>query len=86
MLYSSISEFLWLLFSACRRWVKSAAKKDDTDEDIAKYNGEWEVKEPDSPTVIGDKGLVLTTKARHAAISTKLDKPFTFSGKPLIVQ
>lgn len=68
------------------RWVKSAAKKEGTDEDIAKYNAEWEVKEAESNPVKGDVGLELTTKARHAAISAKLDKPFTFSGKPLIVQ
>jgi len=68
------------------KWVKSAATKDDTDEDIAKYNGEWEVKEGDGSAVQGDAGLVLTTKARHAAISAKLDQPFTFSGKPLVVQ
>lgn len=75
-------------FARCcfSRWVKSAAKKEDTDEDIAKYNGEWEVKEADDRAVKGDKGLVLTSKARHAAISAKLDRPFPFSGKPLIVQ
>ena len=68
------------------RWVKSEAKKDDTDEDIAKYNAEWEVKEAETNLVQGDVGMVLTTKARHAAITTKLKKPFSFDGKPLIVQ
>ncbi len=29
-----------LLFHVCCRWILSAAKKDDTDEDIAKYDGE----------------------------------------------
>ena len=71
---------------AARRWVKSEAKKEDSDEDIAKYNGEWEVKEPETSPVQGDVGLVLTTRARHAAISAKLDTPFKFTGKPLVVQ
>ena len=66
--------------------MKSEAKKDGADEDIARYNGEWDVKVADAELVKGDVGLVLTTKARHAAISSKLSKPFTFSGKPLIVQ
>lgn len=34
----------------------------------------------------GDLGLVLKSKARHAAISTLLAKPFYFEDKPLIVQ
>lgn len=74
------------MFSVISRWVKSQAKKDDTDEDISKYNGEWEVKGSELPVVVGDVSLVLTTKARHAAITAKLNKPFTFTGKPLVVQ
>lgn len=66
--------------------MPSEAKKDDTDEDLAKYLGEWEVMSGSPEILTGDVGLVLTTKARHAAVSAKLDKPFTFSGKPLIVQ
>lgn len=31
-------------------------------------------------------GLVLKSKAKHAAISAKLDRPFFFTTKPLIVQ
>jgi calnexin len=33
-----------------------------------------------------DLGLVLKSKAKHAAISSRLAKPFKFAGKPLIVQ
>ena len=33
-----------------------------------------------------DLGLVLTTEAKHAAISALLDRPFEFKEKPLIVQ
>lgn len=34
----------------------------------------------------GDMGLVLKSKAKHAAIAAPLDRPFTFATKPLIVQ
>jgi calnexin len=34
----------------------------------------------------GDNGLVLKSKAKHAAISASLDRPFFFTNKPLIVQ
>lgn len=34
----------------------------------------------------GDKGLVLVSRAKHHAISAKLNKPFLFDTKPLIVQ
>lgn len=36
--------------------------------------------------MIGDKGLVLKTHAKHAAIAAKLSKPFVFGDKPLVVQ
>lgn len=69
------------------KWVKSKAKKDDVDETIAKYDGEWSI-EPSSDAVLeGDLGLVLKSKAKHHAISSRLVKPFDFSKKqPLIVQ
>ena len=34
----------------------------------------------------GDKGLVLSSRAKHAAISFALDRPFVFKEKPLVVQ
>ena len=34
----------------------------------------------------GDRGLVLKSKAKHAAISSRLTKPFHFLTKPLVVQ
>lgn len=34
----------------------------------------------------GDLGLVLKSKAKHAAIAARLNKPFVFSDKPLVVQ
>ncbi|XP_054648357.1 calnexin isoform X3 [Dunckerocampus dactyliophorus] len=67
-------------------WVLSSAKKDDTDEDIAKYDGKWEVEEMKDSKLPGDKGLVLKSRAKHHAISAQLLRPFTFDTQPLIVQ
>ena len=68
------------------KWVKSQAKKDDIAEEIAKYDGEWSVESPQRSLLENDLGLVLKSKAKHAAISSRLTKPFTFTGKPLVVQ
>nr|XP_034493110.1 calnexin-like [Marmota flaviventris] len=67
-------------------WILSKAKKDDTDNEIAKYDGKWEVDEMKETKLPGDKGLVLMSRAKHHAISAKLNKPFLFDTKPLIVQ
>ncbi|XP_020285185.1 calnexin isoform X1 [Pseudomyrmex gracilis] len=67
-------------------WILSEAKKNDIDDDIAKYDGIWSVEELKRHAEKGDLGLVLKSQARHAAISTMLDKPFYFEDKPLIVQ
>ncbi|KAM3967988.1 calnexin 99A [Aphomia sociella] len=69
-----------------KKWVKSEAKKQDVDENIAKYDGKWEIQAPSRKILKNDFGLVLTTEAKHAAISALLDKPFEFTDKPLIVQ
>lgn len=69
-----------------KRWQKSRAKKDDTSEEIAKYDGVWEVEQPQRPILDGDLGLVLKSKAKHAAIAARLTKPFVFADKPLVVQ
>ncbi|OWF46265.1 calnexin-like isoform X2 [Mizuhopecten yessoensis] len=68
------------------RWTVSQAKKDDTDENIAKYDGRWSVEEPKDNAMEGDLALLLKTKAKHHAISSKLEKTYVFSGKPFIVQ
>jgi calnexin len=68
------------------KWILSEAKKDDTDEDIAKYNGKWAVEEEDFSPLEGDQSLVLKTRARHHAIAAALDKPYEFKGKPFVVQ
>lgn len=66
--------------------MKSQAKKDDIAEEIAKYDGIWAVESPHRSLLENDYGLVLKSKAKHAAISSRLNKPFVFTGKPLVVQ
>ncbi|XP_056625856.1 calnexin isoform X2 [Triplophysa dalaica] len=67
-------------------WVLSQAKKDGIDEEIAKYDGKWEVEEMQDTKLPGDKGLVLKSRAKHHAISGLLLRPFIFETKSLIVQ
>ncbi|XP_031555789.1 calnexin-like [Actinia tenebrosa] len=68
------------------RWIQSQAKKDGVDENIAKYDGVWSFEEPLTKLFKEDIGLVLKSRARHHAISAKLDKKFDFKDKPFIVQ
>lgn len=68
-------------------WIKSLAKKDDTAEEIAKYDGNWTWEAPQRIVWKDDIGLVLKSKAKHAAIAAHLTKPFTFTeSKELVVQ
>ncbi|XP_046395404.1 calnexin-like isoform X2 [Ischnura elegans] len=69
-----------------KKWIISQAKKDDTDENIAKYDGKWEVEPAQRHPLRGDMGLVMKSRAKHSAISAHLDRPFRFEDKPLIVQ
>lgn len=69
-----------------KKWVKSEAKKQGVDENIAKYDGKWAIQQPSRKIFKDDLGLVLTTEAKHAAISTLLQRPFEFKDKPFIVQ
>ncbi|XP_044727577.1 calnexin-like isoform X2 [Chrysoperla carnea] len=69
-----------------KRWQRSEATKDGIDADIAKYDGIWSVETPQREKLKGDLGLVLKSKAKHAAISAQLTKPFEFVDKPLVVQ
>lgn len=66
------------------RWTHSAARKADDAE--AKYDGVWSIEAPQKAILKNDLGLVLKSKAKHAALSSRLVKPFVFSDKPLIVQ
>ena len=69
------------------KWVKSKAKKEDVEEVIAKYDGLWAIESSIDAALDGDLGLVLKSRARHHAISTRLSSPFTFTrNKPLVVQ
>lgn len=68
------------------KWTRSQAKKEGTDDSIAKYDGVWEVEALAKDALPGDTGLVLKSKAKHSAISAKLKKPFKFDDKVLIVQ
>ncbi|XP_012287295.1 calnexin isoform X2 [Orussus abietinus] len=69
-----------------QKWIISETKKNNIDEEIAKYDGKWMVEEPKRNMEEGDLGLVLKSKARHAAISAPLSRPFRFEDKPLVVQ
>ncbi|TRY71728.1 hypothetical protein TCAL_03416 [Tigriopus californicus] len=69
-----------------KKWTKSQAKKDGTDAAIAKYDGEWSLETATKDPLNGDMGLVMKSKAKHAAISAKLRKPFQFHSKPLVIQ
>uniref|UniRef100_A0AAY4AIG1 Calmegin n=1 Tax=Denticeps clupeoides TaxID=299321 RepID=A0AAY4AIG1_9TELE len=68
------------------RWQLSKTMKEDADDDIAKYDGKWEVEALKENKVPGDLGLVLKSRAKHHAIAAMLDKPFVFKDKPLVVQ
>lgn len=49
--------------------------------------GKWGIEELERFSLKNDKGLVLLSESRHAAISSKLDKPFKFdNGKTLVIQ
>ncbi|XP_022178587.1 calnexin-like [Myzus persicae] len=70
-----------------KKWIKSNSKKPDVDEELAQYDGKWSIEELERFPLKGDRGLVLASESRHAAISSKLDKPFKFDGgKTLVIQ
>uniref|UniRef100_T1IU60 Calnexin n=1 Tax=Strigamia maritima TaxID=126957 RepID=T1IU60_STRMM len=69
-----------------KRWVISSARKEDTDADIAKYDGKWNLEQAKENALKGDFGLVLKSKAKHHAIAVSLERTFKFEKKPLIVQ
>lgn len=72
--------------SSEKNWIISKARKDDTAEEISKYDGEWIIEAPERIVWKKDLGLVLKSKAKHAAISSNLYKKFVFNDKPLVVQ
>lgn len=68
------------------KWIRSQAKKDGGDASISKYDGQWSVEGLSKEALTGDLGLVLKSKAKHAAVAAKLKKPFKFENQMLIVQ
>ena len=68
------------------RWIVSQAKKEGVDISLSKYDGVWSVEVPESASLIGDYSLVLKSKARHHAVSSKLRKPFKFDAPNLVIQ
>ncbi|XP_050532586.1 calnexin-like [Daktulosphaira vitifoliae] len=70
-----------------KKWVKSNSKKPDVDEELAQYDGKWSIEQLEKFPLKGDKGLVLSSESRHAAISSKLNRPFKFDQtKPFVIQ
>ena len=69
-----------------KKWIKSKAMKAGVEEAIAKYDGEWALEKAQKDPLTGDLGLVMKSKAKHAAISAPLGKAFKFNDKPLVVQ
>lgn len=75
-----------------RYWIRSSSKKsvdsnsNNAADEIAQYDGVWSVESPLRPLFRNDLGLVLKSKAKHAAIAAPLSRPFVFADKPLIVQ
>ncbi|VDM96104.1 unnamed protein product [Thelazia callipaeda] len=69
-----------------KKWLLSKGKKDNVEDSIAKFNGEWEIGAPSKVVIDNDLGLIVKTKARHHAIATKFARPFRFVENPLIVQ
>jgi len=71
-----------------QKWMKSMAKKEGAEAGIDQFDGEWAVEAAEKNALNGDLGLVLKSKAKHAAISSRFKKPFVFkdSKKPLILQ
>ena len=48
--------------------------------------GVWALEEPETPLLRGDRALVLKSKAKHAAISVQLSRPYKFGAKPFVLQ
>ncbi|KAL3314038.1 hypothetical protein Ciccas_007351 [Cichlidogyrus casuarinus] len=68
------------------KFILSTAKKDGTDELIARYEGKWKVEVPASSAIEDDYSLVMDSKAKHHAIAMKLDKPLKFDTKEVVIQ
>lgn len=73
-------------------WVASEAMKKmnqegDKEVEEFKFDGEWAVEEPNVlPGLLGDKGLVMKSKAKHHAISSLFPSTIDPKDKPLVIQ
>ncbi|CAG2113736.1 unnamed protein product, partial [Medioppia subpectinata] len=65
------------------RWIRSETSKSDSQE--LKYDGQWALT-PTTTALKGDSCLIVKSRAKHHAISAKLDKVFKFNAKPLVLQ
>ncbi|CAG7830867.1 unnamed protein product [Allacma fusca] len=70
---------------AKKRWIISRAQKEEQD-NVFKYDGHWDFDLPQRVIFTNDRALILRSKAKHAAISAKLNRRFDFNTKPLLVQ
>jgi len=69
------------------RWTPSeATKKTPVGGETFSYVGKWEVEDPSTSFIEGDKGLVAKSKAAHHAISAPFKNAINFKSKPLVVQ
>lgn len=70
------------------RWTPSeATKKTPVGGETFSYVGKWEVEEPSTALIEGDKGLVAKTKATHHAISASFPESVgVTANEPLVVQ
>lgn len=69
------------------RWTPSeATKKTPVGGETFSYTGKWEVEEPSTPIIEGDKGLVAKSKANHHAISAAFPESIDITTEPLVIQ
>ena len=68
-----------------KKWIKSLAP-DTERKDTLKYKGKWIIETPSKVILENDLGLVVKDASAHHAIAAQLAKPFSFDGKPLVVQ
>lgn len=68
------------------RWIPSQTQKEDQEQNVYKYEGRWDFDLPERRIFPNDRALILRSKAKHAAISARLNRKFEFISKPLIVQ
>ena len=76
----------FLSSDALERFIPSKASKDGVDEEIAKYDGRWEVAAVEASSLPGDLSLIMKDRAKHHAIAANLKKTFKPGSKPLVFQ